>query len=198
MEAASSMDDQKDDLFDDNEGTDSDAGSADAGDGDDAPPAAKKGKPESANSETRINDLMSKWQSEQAKNAQLEARLAALEAGAGNGGESRSAERDAETNEFLELAREQGRSALFASDPRFAQYGFEVTAIEGQSAKEMQASAARLRGVIEKVEGSARTNALREFGLSPEVTTGGRDKAFDPLTATDQEIAEMADRMLGR
>ena len=193
--------DTQDDLFDEDEGTDSDSGSGEesSDDSDAAPPESTKGTKKAANSDKRVNDLMSKWQSAEAEKKRLAARIAELEgSGTSNGGENRSAPQSAEANEFLELAREQARTSLFQSDPRLAQYGFEVSAIEGTSAKDMQASLKRLLSVVERVESSARSNALREFGLSPEVASGGRDKGFDPMTASDEEIAKMADRMLGR
>lgn len=193
-----------DDLFDDETDSGSDAGSDESDDAsDDAPPADKKGTGKRTNWEKRVNDLMSKWQSAEAEKRRLKAELAELrgQAGTSNGGNASQGapQVDPATNEFLELAREQARSSLFNSDPRLAQYGFEVTAIEGDSAKEMQASLKRLQGVLDKVEGSARQSVMKEFGLTPEVTFGGRDKGgYDPLTASDDEVLKMADRVLGR
>lgn len=184
-----------DDSFDGNEDTNSDSGS-DGQTG--APPQDKTATKDSGNSDARINGLMSNWQSEQAKNAQLTARIAELEGkSTSNGGNASAQSQDgAQANEFLELAREQARQSLFASDPRLAALGIEVTAIEGNSAKEMQASLGRLRGLIDKVETETKASTLRAHGLSPEISAGSSDKKLDFASMSDEEILKLGDRVL--
>lgn len=73
-----------------------------------------------------------------------------------------------------------------------------MTAIEGTTAKEMQDSLAKVKALLDKVEGSARTSALREHGLSPEIGGGGSEKPLDFSSMSDKEILEAGDRVLGR
>lgn len=181
------MDDEQEleDGFDENTETGEESGSGEA-----APPKAKTESKDSGTSDKRVNDLMGNWQKEQARANRLESELAELKkVQTGNGGTAEQTSQDAsQANEFLELAREQARQSLYASEPRFAALGIEVTAIEGTSAKEMQASFSKLRGLIDKVEGSTRTQVLREHGMDPEISGGGSDKKRDFASMTDEEI----------
>ena len=192
------MEDEQDvnDGFNEDEGTGTDAGS---GAESDAPPATGKGTKDSGNSDTRINDLMSKWQSEQSRANALEARLAALEgSGSGNGGNEGSAPAGDDLKEERELIRTAARQSLYASEPRLAQLGIEPDAIEGTTAAEMQASFKKLTGLLDKVEGSTRTKLVKELGLDPEIGTGGSEKPRDFASMSDKEILELGDRALGR
>lgn len=186
-------DELQDDLHDGDEDNEDNGSGSDNS----APPSTSSdSKPDGK----RVNDLMSKWQSSEAEKAKLQARLDELEGQkTGNGGDqSAKQEPSAEINEFLDLARSQARQTLYASDPRLARYGIEVTAIEGTTAKEMQDSLAKVKALLDKVEGSARTSALREHGLSPEIGGGGSEKPLDFSSMSDKEILEAGDRVLGR
>lgn len=165
----------------DDEG-DSGSDGADDNDGTEGAP------PDDDNSESdepeskRVNDLMSNWQKEQARANRLQAELDALKAPKSKGRAKATAA--PEENEFVQFAREQTRNTLYASDPRLAQYGIDVTAITGSTPAEMQASLNGHRKMIDSLESRIRNDVLREHGLAPDVVSDGtrerRTRGFDP------------------
>lgn len=163
-----------DDLFDGNDGDELDAQSD--GSKDDALAPGDQDSPPPASDSKRVNDLMSKWQSAEAKAARLEAELARTKTqvpGARNSGDRQAKPAD----EWAEFHRSMARDKLFESEPRFARYGIDATAIEGATPAEMQASFNRQKALIDKIETAARNTILAEHGLIPEVAAGASERS---------------------
>lgn len=160
---------------------------ADSGSDNSAPPA--DGAPDDKSS-TRINDLMSKWQSEQAKANRLQKELDELMAGKGSPAKG-DAGSGAGADEFVQFARETTRTTLFESDPRLANYGLTADDIAGDTVAEMKASLSERVKWITQIESKARERVLEEHGLTPEVSTGSlRDTGKTFSTMSEKEFAE--------
>lgn len=119
----------------------------------------------------RVDDLMSKWQSEQARANRLQKELDAARAGGGSQGAPQG-DADGSMDEFREFARENARNQLFGSDPKLAAYGLKAEDITGSTIAEMRESLRKHQKLIDGVETQARNQILAEHGLSPEVATG--------------------------
>lgn len=162
----------------------------DSGSDNSAPPDNKSA---SGGDDKRVNDLMSKWQAEQAKSANLQKEIDALK------GKSKPAPKDkpagdpvdnSQADEFVQFARESARKQLFDSEPRFAEYGLDVDAISGQTLSEMKAAAKAQLSLIDGIESRARNRILAEHGLDPDITTGQGEKPTSFSTMSDKEFAE--------
>lgn len=182
---AKGQEQEQDDLFDGLDGGNTD----DSGSDESAPQDG--GTPDPKDSK-RVNDLMSKWQSEQARANRLEAELAAAK-GQQKGDAGDGTASDGAGNEFVEFQRELTRKALFDSDPRFAAYGLDPSAIEGQTVAEMRASVERQKKLVDAVETKARNKALREHGIAPDAGAGSGGSAkpvdYDSMSKEDFEKA---------
>lgn len=178
----------EDELQDDQLDSDGDTDAADSGSDDSAPPSpaqAPKGEGK------RVDDLMSKWQTEQARANRLERELAEAR------GQKPTGQADnqlgdngaAEVDEFKEFARENARNTLFNSDPRLAEAGLSAEDITGTTLTEMRASMKKHLKMVDGVEGRLRNKILAEHGLDPEVATGqGTEKPVSFSTMTDKEF----------
>lgn len=194
--ALSDQDDNQDldleDVLDDGDGdaegdADDQDTDADSDEGPDGEPAEDKDK--------RIRDLMSKWQKAEARAKALEAKVskpkgapeAAADQGAGNG--------NPEAQQWIELMREQARETVYGSDPRFAEYGLDRGLIAGTTPAEMQASAKRLKELVDRLETNMRSSLLQSHGLSPEVKSGAprKGKSFDSMSEDEfnKELARI-------
>lgn len=132
-------------------------------------------------SETRINDLMSKWQKAEDRNRKLEERLAALEKGASPTDASQVAQ-------YVQMMQEQARDQVFRSDPRFARYQLETSLIEGTTPDQMRRSAERLGAILDAIETDAQNAALKKHGLSPEVRGGEAERVPDFGKMSDEQF----------
>lgn len=177
-----------DDLFDGNDTDDLDDQSG--GSQDDASAPGGNDAPAAASDSKRINDLMSKWQSAEAKATRLDAELARLKAqapGPRNGGDRQAKPAD----EWADFHRSMVRDQLYASEPRFARYGIESTSIEGSTPAEMQASFARHKALVEKIETAARNQILSEHGLVPDLNSAPeRGEPVDFARMSSKEFEE--------
>jgi len=188
-QAMSKQDD--DDQFDqgDDDPADDDDNSQDSGSDNSAPPAS--GSDESGGK--RVNDLMSKWQSEQARANKAEAELKALKEGGSPEATKRRGVKseDKAASEFMEFARENARITLFNSEPKFAEFGLTPEAIAGSTVEDMKASAKAQLELLKTIETKARAAALQEHGLEPEAE-GGQAEGKLPSFATmsDKEFAD--------
>lgn len=185
------MTDSQDDLDFDNE----DDGSGGDADAPQTPPAS--------NSDSRVNELMSKWQSEQSRANKAEAELAALRAkaegsGKGDGAPAKPKEPEAPAadNGFLDLVRDNARDVLYRSEPRLAQYGIEATSITGNTADEMKASFQKQIELVNQIETNVRNATLAEHGLVPEVGGGGGGKPVDYGSMDKDEFEKVVQRAL--
>lgn len=145
----------------------------------------------------RVNDLMSKWQAEQARANRLQAQLDAR-----GTGQPAEAQKDAPAdgsaqagNEFLEFAREDARRRIFEQDARFSAYGLDASAIGGSTLDEMKESFKRQKALIDGIESRARAAVLTEHGLDPEVVAGSHEKAKGIADLSDKDFdAFLAER----
>lgn len=135
----------------------------------DAPP---KDEGSDGADEKRVNDLMSKWQSEQAKANRLQKELDSLKAKAPSASKAKNARADSGADEFVQFARESARTQLFNSDPRLAAYGLSASSIAGDSLDEMKASVKAQLDLISAIETKTRNQILAEHGLEPSVASG--------------------------
>jgi hypothetical protein len=177
------QDELDDDLESDDEENTSDSGS------DNSAPPANEGLADG--DKKRVDDLMSKWQAEQAKAKKLEKELAAERAKAAKAPRKSASDRNSEADEFIKFTRESARKQLFDGDPRFAKYGLGLEAIAGDTLDEMKESAKSHLKLIEAIESKTRNDVLSEHGLEPEVETGVSDdgaKSFEQMS--DQEFQE--------
>jgi hypothetical protein len=164
---------------------------ADSGSDNSAPP--DEGSQASTSSDKRVRDLMSKWQTEQARANRLEQELQAAR-GSQSGESQQEQPADGGANEFVEFAREDARRRIFESDPRLAAYGLEASAISGSTLLEMKASFAAQKKLIEGIESRARQQVLQEHGLDPEVVADGREKIPGIAQMSDEEFDKFLDQ----
>lgn len=186
-----------DQEFDDLDGLDGDdpAGSGSGGEG--SAPQGEAGA--DGTSEARINDLMSKWQTEEARANRLQAALDAAkpkDAGAKDDG-GQVDPKQAELDEYVSLARESYRQSLYEREPRLREYGLEPTAISGANAAEMQKSFEAHRKLLDTVESKARNAVLREHGLSPELGGGAASQPVDYSSMSKDDFEKAVARVRG-
>jgi len=158
---------------------------ADSGSDNSAPPETS-GTP--ASESKRVNDLMSNWQKAEARAKRAEAALAA--AAAPQGGDAQTGAADSRISEFEEFARENARTTLYNSEPRFAKYEVEAGEIAGSTIAEMRASFAKVQKRIERMESLARSAVLQEHGLDPQVVSGAGEELPSFTTMSDKDFNE--------
>lgn len=73
-----------------------------------------------------------------------------------------------EVQEWITAAQENMRNALFAENPRFAEFGLDSSLITGDTPAEMRASAKSLSSFVEELHGKVRSQVLEEHGFDPE------------------------------
>ena len=169
------MDNEQENDFLDNEEELDDLGeSAGAESTDDAPPATDNDGSETESK--RIRDLMSRADKAEARANQLEAQLK------GKGSTKRSKDK-AETDEFMELVREQSRNQLFSSDPRLAEYGLKPSVIAGNTPEEMRASFDQYKSLLDAIVSKVRNQVLVEHGLDAGVTGSGKGQELPDFSA---------------
>ena len=136
----------------------------------------------------RIKDLMSKWQSAEARAKKAEQASSAKAPEPQGGATGQEPALPAAVQEWLEAAKAQARDSIFGSDPRFARYGLERSSITGSTPAEMQESAKAMSDFIDKLETEIRAEVLKKHGLSPEVrgTPAPRNKSIADLS--DEEF----------
>lgn len=167
---------------------DLDADTDDSGSDNSAPPDDKDPKD---NSEKRINDLMSRAQKAEARAKKAEDALAAKAPASGsNQGDDKADSGNRPGDDFVDFARENARTTLFNSEPRFAAYGLKAEAISGTTVKEMRASFEAQKKLIDGIESAARQKVLREHGLDPEVSTGSASEKSPDFASMSQEEFE--------
>lgn len=175
-------------VLDNELGAEDEQENSDSGSDDSAPP---KEEGSADKSEQRINDLMGKWQKEEAARKKAEAELAALRSGQ-SGAQQGEGAGDVNTggDEFLQFARQQTRESLFNSEPRLAKYGFSADDIAGDSLTEMKASFTAHVKRINGMESLVRREILTQHGLDPEVSVsgGGTEKGTDFATMSDEDF----------
>ena len=178
------------DLNDNLDDNDSDAG--DSGSDNSAPPS---GKAEPEADKKRVNDLMSKWQAEEARANKAEAELKTLKAGGAAAPEGSAPAGGADsTSEFSEFVREDARRRLFESEPKFAAYGLDQSAISGSTLAEMKESIKRNKALIEGMESRVRGAVLQEHGLDPEVVAGSHEAAPKLAEMSDSDFAAFLEK----
>lgn len=184
MEVALSGNESDTDLenvLDDEPGDDSAGNDSDAGQGPD------QDAPADDNKDKRINDLMSKWQKAEARAKELEAKLPKPDAG---GAKDKPAEISGEVQQWIESARAQARDQVYASDPRFAEYGLDRGSITGATPAEMADSARKMTELFDQLESKVQQSVLRKHGLSPEVKSspaGGKTKSYSEMSQEEFE-----------
>lgn len=173
-----------------NDGLEDDsAQDGDAGSDNSAPPSSAAGSAD--NSSQRINDLMGKWQGEQARNAKLQRELEALRAGSAAEPQSGSAGgSDQSGNEFMDFAREDARRRIFEQDPSLAAAGLDSSSIAGSTLEEMKASFKAQQTLVQGIESRARANVLKQHGLDPEVVAGGHEPVEKIEQMSDEDFAK--------
>lgn len=181
---------EDDELLDDQADSDGDNDGDDSGSDNSAPPTDKPGAKDEGK---RVNDLMSKWQAEQARANRLERELATARGGdsGSTGADTQGDAGNDRVSEFEEFARENARITLFNSDPRLAEAGLQPGDIAGTTLAEMRASKDKHLKLIGGIEGRLRNRLLSEHGLDPEVATGaGTEQAPSFATMSDEEFAK--------
>lgn len=167
---------------------DADSGFEGAGpDDEELDPAAKK----------RIDDLMSKWQKEEARANALQATLeekSKAPKSKGTGADKGEPKGDPVLQQWLELAKSQARDQVFASDSRFAEYGFDPSSITGDTPEEMKASSQRLSELIDKMYSRVSSATLKKHGLSPEVKSGAPHKGKNINDMSSDEFEKYLER----
>ena len=123
-----------------------------------------------APSKKRIDDLMSKWQKSEARNKKLTEQLknAAKPDGAPDPSD--------DPKVWVDYMRQQTRDTIYGSDPRFAAYGIEPSAIEGDTPDSMRASATRWGTIMDKIESDASSKTLKKAGLTASAQGGAATK----------------------
>lgn len=175
----------EDELQTDQLDTDGDDDAADSGSDNSAPPENAQAPKDEGK---RVNDLMGKWQAEQARANRLERELAAARGSTDQAEGTQGDNGAAEVDEFKEFARENARTTLFNSDPRLAEAGLSVEDIAGTTLTEMRASVKKHLKVVDGIEGRLRNKLLAEHGLDPEVATGQGEKPVSFSTMTDKQF----------
>jgi hypothetical protein len=182
--------DQDEDLEDDS------ASDGDSGSDNSAPPkdaAADKGS-----GDKRVNDLMGKWQAEEARANKLQQELDAARGkapAADPKDKSADGEGSAPANEFLDFAREDARRRLFESEPKLAAAGLDSSAISGSTLGEMKDSLKRQKALVDGMESRLRGEVLKQHGLDPEVMAGSQEKVHGIAEMSDEKFAAfLADR----
>jgi len=175
------------DLDFDNLGDLPDTGSPDAGDGSGAPPADPAGA-SGANESKRINDLMSNWQREKARADRLEAEAQGKKTAQAK---PKAGEMPEAVRQWVTAAKDAARDRYFNTDPRLAEYGIELSAIDGETPDEMAASAKRYRTLIDAIESKARDKVLSEHGISAELAGGSRSVDLDIGAMDEKAFAEL-------
>lgn len=171
------------DLLDDDVDGEADTGSGDdSAEGRDAPPA--EGSDDAGPEDKRVNDLMGKWQREQAKSKRLEAELAAVKSKP-----STVADVPPNVQAWMDAAKDGARERYYAADPRFADYGLDQSAIDGSTPDEMKASKKRWSDLFDAMETKVRASVLADHGIVPEIssTRKGPSKDFGAMSAEDFE-----------
>jgi len=184
------------DLNDDNDLDADSASEGDSGSDNSAPP--KRAPADKASGDKRVNDLMGKWQAEQARANKLERELEAaraeqsppnLDGGSAGGGAVPPA------SEFDEFIRDDARRRLFDTEPKLAAAGLDASAITGSTLSEMKDSLKRTKSLVEGMETRLRGSVLREHGLDPEVVAGAHEQVQGVAEMSDAEFAKfLADR----
>lgn len=150
------------------------------------PPTEPDQKAPEDSKDKRISDLMSKWQSAEAKAAKLEKASKAAE---GKGVKDQSA-LSPEVQQWIELARGQARDQVYASDSRFSDFGLDRNSIVGDSPAELAESAKKMSSLFDQIETKMRESILKKHGLSPELKPSPRDskaKSFGDMTSEEFE-----------
>jgi len=190
MKGFGTMAKKPEDELDDDLDLDGEDDELDSGSDNSAPPDENESP---TGEDKRVNDLMGKWQKEQAENAKLRAEIDAFKA------PDKPAKRDAPQGnvaddgsaEFVQFTRETARNALFGSVPKLAQYGLKSDDIAGSTLDEMKASLKASMKLVEGIETRARNQVLAEHGLDPEVSTGASsEKTPDFSKMSDKEFDE--------
>jgi hypothetical protein len=176
------LDDVLDDDADDGDGDDS---------GDDQGPADEQADDKK---DKRINDLMSKWQSEEAARKKAEAELARLTKGAPKGASGAKEDVPPAVQQWIEVAKGQARDQIYASDPRFGELGLDRELISGSTPEEMRDSAKKLGGLLDTISTRIRADVLKKHGLSPEVkgTPAPKNKSVEQMS--DEEFEKFYQR----
>lgn len=188
------MSDGDKDLLEDEQDSDEE-NTEDSGSDNSAPPDDEAPSKEDSK---RINDLMGKWQKEEAARKKAEAELAALRSRAPAGNDAGDGN-SSESAEFIQFARDQARMSLFNSDPALAEAGLTVDDITGSTIEEMRKSLSRHKKLIGGFEARLRAKVLREHGLDPEVVNSPGDKALNFDSMSDKDFdAFIASRKTGR
>ena len=144
----------------------------------------------------RINDLMSKWQSAEARATAAEAKVAAPKDGdAGDDSAPASSEKPVADEGFAEILRDAARDALFASDPRLKRFGFKPDVIAGTTAAEMRESMAKQVAILDAVEGKVRNEVLAEHGLTNDAAGGGSEKPQNFAEMSSEDFLALVDRV---
>lgn len=182
-------DNDTDDLFDDS--TDDDSAGSDGSSTDAAARDGDAGSGDDSSGSKRIDDLMSKWQKEQAKAARLEAELARLRGTQGadtRKGGDRKTGGTSDSDSWADFHRQMVRERLYESEPRLKAYDIPLDAISGSTPEEMKASFKAQIALVDKIETKARNAALLEHGLVPEVGGGagtGEPMDFDKMSTEE-------------
>lgn len=186
------MDDDND-LF---EGLDDDIdglSGSDSDEGQDAPgtDGAQDGA-DKAKKRTREDDLMSKWQSEQAKNERLQKELVRLQ-----GTKSTQGAVPPEVQQWMDAAKDAARERFYETDPRLAEYGIPASAITGNTPDEMRASVKGYRDLIDSVETKARNKVLAEHGIVAESVGSSRFDDQDLVGMSDKDFDKLVNQVTG-
>jgi len=74
-----------------------------------------------------------------------------------------------EVQAWLQSVRDDHAGRIFESDPRFGSYGFTSADLVGETPEEIRSSADRVKRLIDRVEGRARSEVRRELGMTPDI-----------------------------
>lgn len=138
----------------------------------------------------QVADLISARDKETARaNAAETALQVQKSAGKPEGGST-----DPATAVLMQEVREASLDAVFAANPKLADFGIDRELVEGGTRAEMRESALKLVALIEQVETKARNATLATHGLSPEPlsTTRGQPVDYSSMSKEDFEKAVAA------
>lgn len=176
-------DDQRDDLFEEDE--ESDENESEEDESDDQSNESDKDAQGDVNK--RIRDLQSAADKATARANKAEEALKALKRGDGTADGSND---PAQKALLLEL-RESALDAVFASQPLLKEYGIDRDIIEGSTRAEVRESAAALVGLIKSLETKVRNKTLAEHGLKAETSGSARKPLPNFETMSDEDFEKV-------
>jgi hypothetical protein len=153
--------------------------------------AGSAGGDESPKPDKRINDLMSKWQSAQARAEAAEKRLAELETGTSTPSDGKLPDTNPEVRVFLDQILEGEIDRVYGADPRLAAYGIDRLALWAPTPAEVKANAERMKALVDRMETQIENRVMQRHGVSPGVAGGRTSKPRDWASMSSDDFEKV-------